>query len=62
MDFDTVQKNFYTSTGFLKFKFLFFNKKVFNIKIQEIEKKINFSGYDKRLFSIDKKSSKAVNI
>lgn len=57
LDFKEIKKNFYNNTGSIKFKFLFFNKKLFNIKIDEIEKKISFNNYDKRVFSIDKKKT-----
>jgi hypothetical protein len=40
----------------------FFRKKNLNLKIEEISKTINLGGYDKRLFSKDKKNTKPLTI
>jgi uncharacterized protein YhbP (UPF0306 family) len=39
-----------------------FRKKNLNLKIEEISKTINLGGYDKRLFSRDKKNTKPLTI
>ena len=61
IDFDEFKNKFYESES-INFTFDLFEKKLFNMRISEIIKKIKFSGYDKRIFDNNKKSTKPLYI
>lgn len=56
------EEKFYKNLGSIKFKFLYYNKGLLNMKIDEIEKEISLIKYDKRVFSKDKKTSKPLEL
>jgi hypothetical protein len=59
--FDDFENKFYNSES-INFKFDLFEKKLFNMKISEIIKKISFIGYDKRHFIENKKKTESITI
>jgi len=61
MNFNEFEKKFYKSES-INFKFDLFEKKLFNMKISEIVKKISFANYDKRHFIENKKNTKSLTI
>lgn len=61
MSFENFKKLFY-STSFTMHKFNYFNKRWLNMKIEDVTKKIDFGGYNKRLFSKNKKETKPLFI
>lgn len=62
MSFEDIEKDFYSESVDLKIKFDFFNKKFLNLKIEEIEKFISYTNYDKRIFTDKKKKTKPLKI
>lgn len=61
LSFTEFEEKFYKSES-IDFKFDFFDKRLFNMKISEVIKNIKFSNYDKRHFSKDKKFTESINI
>lgn len=61
MNFNEFEKKFYKSES-INFKFDLFEKKLFNMKISEIVKKISFANYDKRHFIENKKNTQSLTI
>jgi hypothetical protein len=59
--FDDFENKFYNSES-INFKFDLFEKKLFNMKISEIIKKISFIDYDKRHFIENKKKTESITI
>lgn len=61
INFEEFENKFYKSET-INFKFDLFEKKLFNMKISEIIKKIKFSDYDKRKFTNDKKFTENITV
>lgn len=61
ISFEEFEKRFENSDK-IEFNFDFFNKKLLNIKIEEIVKKISLDHYDKRIFDEKKKETEPIYI
>jgi hypothetical protein len=61
ISFNEFEDKFYRSES-INFKFDLFEKKLFNMKISEIIKKISFINYDKRMFKEGKKNTDSITI